>query len=207
MLEILDAEVLDKKKLNIKKRKTKKKQIVLFDTHRRLDDYIMMLKYRNNGKYENIPHYCISKLGKIYKIMEPEYSSNTFNNPKIDQQQIKIAIENLGWLTKHTITGILFNWINDPYRGIPHAKNWRNYYWWDKYTDEQLNSLAELTMLLCVEYDIPYKGVSSSAYVEKAEKLHGIVSKSNFSDIYTDINPSFNFNIFEDHVKQIELSI
>ena len=34
--------------------------------------------------------------------------------------------------------------------------------------------------------------------------MGGIVSKSNFLDIYTDINPSFNFNIFEENVKQTE---
>jgi hypothetical protein len=207
MLEIRNVEVLDKTLLNIKKRKSKKTQILLHDTHRRLDEYIMMLKHRKDGKYEDIPHFCIDKLGNIYKIFEPEYSSNTFKIPKIDNGQIKIAIENLGWLNKHSVTGILFNWINSPYRADPYIKNWRNYSFWDRYTEPQMNSLAELCMVLCVEYDINYHCVPSSGYIENCEKFRGILSKSNFSNIYTDINPSFNFNIFEEHVKQAELGI
>ena len=205
MLVIQDVEVLDK--LNVNKRKTKKKQILLQDTHRRLDDYVMMLKYRRNGKMEDIPHYCISKLGVVYKIFDPNFSSNTFNDSKIDNGQIKIALENLGWLNKHSVTGVYFNWINDPYRSDPHLKNWRNYYYWDKYPQDQLTALADLCMILCVEYEIPYFSVPSSGYIENVGKFRGIVSKSNFSDIYTDINPSFNFNIFEEHVKQIELGL
>ena len=207
MLIIQDVGALDNVSLNVYKKKIKKKQILLHDTHRRLDDYVMMLKYRRNGKFDDIPHFCINKLGKIYKVLDPKYSSNTFNDPKKDGQQIKIALENLGWLNKHSITGVYFNWINDPYRGEPHLKNWRSYYYWDKYTQDQLTALADLCMVLCVEYDIPYFSVPSSGYIENAEKFRGIVSKSNFSDIYTDINPSFNFNIFEEHVKQIELGL
>ena len=38
-------------------------------------------------------------------IIDVKYSSKTFDIDKIDRQQIKIAIENLGWLNKNTITG------------------------------------------------------------------------------------------------------
>jgi len=57
MLEILDAEVFNLNELNYKKRKYKKTQILLYDTKRRFDDFIKMLKYRRNGKYEDIPHF------------------------------------------------------------------------------------------------------------------------------------------------------
>jgi hypothetical protein len=59
-------------------------------------------------------------------------------------------------------------------------------------------------LLLCAHYDIPYQSVPSSGFFENAKNFNGIVSKSNFSDIYTDINPSFNFNIFEENVTQTE---
>jgi hypothetical protein len=99
------------------------------------------------------------------------------------------------------------NWINDPYRGDPYIKSWRNYYYWDNYTEPQMSSLVDLVMTLCVEHNINYYSTPSSGFIENAEKFLGIVSKSNFSDIYTDINPSFNFNIFEDYVKQIEMGL
>ena len=207
MLEILDAEVFKVGKLKFKKRKYKKTQILLYDTSRRLDDFIRMLKYRRNGEYEDIPHFCISKTGKIYKLIEPEYKTTTFGDDKIDKKQIKIALENLGWLNRNTILNIYNNWINDIYRGTPHIRGWRGHYYWDVYPKEQLDALADLCLVLCVQYDINYHCVPSSGYFENAKNFDGIVSKSNFLDIYTDINPSFNFNIFEENVKQAESRI
>jgi hypothetical protein len=204
MLEIHDVEI---RNLNYKKRKTNKSQIMLYDTTRRFDDFIMKLKYRRNGKYGDIPHFCITKMGKVYKIMEPEYSSSTFGDPKIDNKQIKIAIENLGWLNKNTITRIYNNWIGDSFRGIPLLRNWRGHQYWDTYSKEQTQALADLCLILCVKYDVNYFCVPSSGYIENAKNINGIVSKSNFLDIYTDINPSFNFNIFEENVKQAEFRI
>jgi hypothetical protein len=163
-----------------------------------------MLKYRREGKYEDIPHFCITKTGKIYKLIEPDYMTKTFGDTSVDKKQIKIAIENLGWLNKNTIMGTYSNWINDIYRGEPHLRGWRGYFYWDTYSKEQLNALADLCLLLCAHYDIPYQSVPSSGFFENAKNFNGIVSKSNFSDIYTDINPSFNFNIFEENVTQTE---
>ena len=199
MLEILDVDSIN---LKVKKRKTKKTQIMLYDTQRRYDDFIKMLKYRRNGKYENVPHFCINKHGKVFKILDPDYSSNTFDDPKIDNKQIKIAVENLGWLNKNTITGVYNNWIGDPFRGSPYIRGWRGHYYWDIYSKDQMQALADLCLVLCVNYNIDYFCVPSSGYIESAKNINGIVSKSNFLDIYTDINPSFNFNIFEENVKQ-----
>ena len=61
-----------------------------------------------------------------------------------------------------------------------------------------------LCEVICAKYDISYRCVPSSGYIENAKNIDGIVSKSNFFDIYTDINPSFNFNIFEENAKQTE---
>lgn len=202
MLEIQSVESLNDVKLNVNKRKSKKTQIFLYDTQRRVDDFIMKLKYRNDGKYEDIPHYIVTKQGKVYKIFDGNYSSKTFD-VKWDNKQIKIALENLGWLHKNTITGILYNWIGDPYRSDPYIKKWRNYYFWDPYTEEQLSALVELCKSLCKDYNIPYQTVPSQGYLSNAIKFTGIVCKSNFLNIYTDINPSFNFNIFyKDEYKQ-----
>ena len=107
MLTIYNVEVLDKKKLNIHKKKTRKKQILLFDTQRRIDDYINKIKYRRNGSFDDIPHFIISKQGQIFQIFNTDYSSNTFNEFEIDKKQIKIAIENLGWLKK-TLSLVIF---------------------------------------------------------------------------------------------------
>ena len=128
MLVVHDIETIDKDKLNVVKKKSKKTQIFLYDTQRRVDDFINKIKYRKNGKYDDVPHFVVSKLGMVYQLFDTNHSSNTFDIPKIDKKMIKIAIENLGWLNKNTITGILNNWIGDPYRSEPHIRNWRNYY-------------------------------------------------------------------------------
>lgn len=202
MLEILDVEGLDKKGLNISKRKTKKTQILLYDTQRRFDDFINKLKYRNDGKYDDIPHFVVTKLGMVYQIFDTDYSSVTFDNPKTDKKIIKIALENLGWLNKNTITGFLNNWIGDPYRSEPYIRNWRNYYFWDRYTENQMESVSQLCEHLCDEHSIFKQTVPSSGYLENVHNFVGIVCKSNFSNIYTDINPSFNFRIFFNNAKQ-----
>lgn len=196
MLEIQNVSVLRKKDLNVIKKRSVKNQILLFDTQRRFDEYILKLLYRKNGRYEDIPHFVISKTGIIYKIFNTAYSSNTFNNPKIDKKQIKIAIENLGWLNKNTITGILNNWINDPYRSEPYIKNWRNHYYWDAYTKEQLISVVSLCRMLCSKHNISYNIISSQDNLYDSTNFKGILCKSNFQTIYTDINPSFDFKIF-----------
>lgn len=204
MLEIHDVEVLDKTKLNIVRKKSKKTQIFLYDTQRRVDDFISKIKNRRNGTYDDVPHFVISKLGMIYQLYDTNYSSNTFNDPKKDRKMIKIAIENLGWLNKNTITGYLNNWIGDPYRTEPHIRNWRNYYFWDKYNETQLQSLSELCDHLCDKHDIFKQTVPSNGYLENVDNFKGIVCKSNFSSIYTDINPSFNFRVLFNNTKQNE---
>ena len=197
---VQDVEILDN--LNITRRKSKKTQIFLYDTQRRLDDFLSKMKYRLNGKYEDVPHYVISKLGVVYQLFDTDHSSTTFNDPEIDKKQIKIAVENLGWLNKDTITGVLYNWIGDPYRGEPHIRNWRNYYFWDVYSETQLKSLSELCNELCDKHKITKQVVPSHGYLENASNFTGIVCKSNFSSIYTDINPSFNFGVFFNKAKE-----
>ena len=200
-----DVEILDN--LNIVKRKSKKTQILLYDTQRRVDDFINKMRYRKNGGYEDIPHFIVSKLGVVYKLFDPNHSSKTFYNPQVDKKQIKIAIENLGWLNKNTITGVLNNWIGDPYRSEPHIRNWRNYYFWDKYNDSQMESLSELCEDLCEKHGIFKQIVPSQGYLENVSNFKGIVCKSNFSNIYTDINPSFNFRIFFNNAKETTIDV
>jgi N-acetyl-anhydromuramyl-L-alanine amidase AmpD len=196
MLAIHNVETLDNSPLNIVKKKSKKTQILLYDTQRRVDDFMNKIKYRKNGKYNDIPHFVVSKLGMVYQIFDTNHHSTTFNDERVDKKMIKIAIENLGWLNKNTITGVLNNWIDDPYRSEPHIRNWRNHYFWDKYNETQLESLSELCGFLCEKHNIVKQIVPSQGFFENATNFKGIVCKSNFSSIYTDINPSFNFRIF-----------
>jgi N-acetyl-anhydromuramyl-L-alanine amidase AmpD len=197
MLEIQNIDILDEKKLNVVKKKSKKTQILLYDTQIKLSEYIMKLRYRNNEKYENIPHFIVSKSGDVFKIFNDNHSSVTFGDENVDKKQIKIVIENLGWLKKNTITGVFFNWLDIPYRLEPFIKKWRGFFYWDKYTDNQLKSLSELCEILCEKHKIPFQIVPHQGFFKNASKFNGIICKSNFADIYIDINPSFDFKYFK----------
>ena len=70
MLEIHNVEGLDNISLNVVRRRTKKTQILLYDTNRRADDFINKLKYRKCGKYDEIPHFIVTKLGTIYQLFD-----------------------------------------------------------------------------------------------------------------------------------------
>lgn len=90
MSVIRNVEVLDKNKLNVTKRKSKKTQIFLYDTQRRSDDFINMIRYRKNGKYDDIPHFLVTKLGDIYQLYDTNHSSKTFGDPKTDKKMVKV---------------------------------------------------------------------------------------------------------------------
>lgn len=195
MLTIEEDVFLDKKKLNIIRKKTKKTQILLFDTQRKIDNYFSKLKFRLNGEYNDIPHFVIDKKGKVLQIFDTDYYSETFKNKNIDKKIIKIAIENLGWLNKNTITGVMNNWIGDIYRNEPYIKSWRNHFYWDRYTEEQILSLSELCLFLCEKHKIEKKIIDTNLICINADMIYGILSKSNYSDIYTDINPSFDYSL------------
>lgn len=207
MSVIRNVEVLDKNKLNVIKRKSKKTQILLYDTHRRSDDFINMIRYRKNGKYDDIPHFLVTKLGDIYQLYDTNHSSKTFGDPKTDKKMVKVAIENLGWLNKNTITGFLNNWIGDSYRSEPHIRNWRGHYFWDKYNETQMESISELCDYICEKHDIFKQVVPSQGFLENVSNFKGIVCKSNFSNIYTDINPSFNFRTLFNYAKQTDIGV
>jgi len=196
MLVIHNAEILDSTNLNIVTNKTKKKQIVLFDSGRRSHDYFMKLKYRKNGEYEDVPHFLVSKLGFIYKIFDTKFYSRTFDDDKLNKKQIKICLENLGWLNKNTITGVMYNWIGDKYRGEPFLHERKGHYYWDSYTCEQINSLVKLVNHLSNQHNIPLNTPKDQDFVTNYRNFEGILSKSNFENIYKDINHSLNFNIF-----------
>lgn len=207
MLPIHNVENLDSFKINVKRKKTKKNQILLYDTKRRLDDFLNKIKYRRNGAYDDVPHFVVSKIGNVYQIFDTDHSSNTFKDEKLDKKIIKIAIENLGWLNKNTINGFLNNWIGDPYRSEPFVKNWRNYYFWDKYGEDQLKAVSQLCDIICEKHNIKKQIVPSQGFFNNARNFKGVVCKSNFSDIYTDINPSFNFNIFFKNAEQTNIKL
>lgn len=178
-----------------------KTQIILTHTSRKINQYLMSIKYRFNGKYDKIPNYIIDKEGKILETLSPEKSSKIFNNKNIDNKSIIISLENLGWLEKEPLKKGYINWIGNIYKGEVFERKWRDYLYWDKYTNERTDSCIFLCKKLIEEFGIDKKFVGHNTKINGIENFEGIVTRSNYFTETTDLNPSFNFEYF---LKKIE---
>jgi hypothetical protein len=178
-----------------------KTQIILIHTSRDINQYLMGIKYRFNGKYDKIPNYIIDKEGKILETLSPEKYSKVFNNKNIDNKSIIISLENLGWLEKEPLKNGYINWIGNIYKGEVFERKWRDYLYWDKYTNKQMDSCIFLCKKLIEEFGVSKKFVGHNTKINGAEKFEGVVTRSNYFLETTDLNPSFDFEYF---LKNIE---
>jgi hypothetical protein len=64
-----------------------------------------------------------------------------------------------------------------------------------------MGSLVLLCEKLCLEFSIPRKSVGHNTKFEGIKNFDGIVSRSNYDSRFTDLNPSFDFELFK---KEIE---
>ena len=115
-----------------------KKQIILTNTSRNVKDYLQSLKYRYNGKYDKIPNYIVTRDGKILQLLENDEYGKYNGNKKVDEKSIVISLENLGWLEKEPLKNSHINWIGDIYNQKVFERKWRDYFFWQPYTDLQL---------------------------------------------------------------------
>jgi len=172
----------------------KKNQIILTHTGRNVENYLASLLYRCNGKFDRIPNYVIKKNGEVLQLLDNIEHTNYFNEPNINRNGIIISLENLGWLEKQPLENYYVNWIGDIYNGIPYERKWRDYFFWDKYTNNQYESLTTLIKILMSEMKIPKEITGHNTKINGIEMYKGIVSRSNFDVNYTDVNLSFDFD-------------
>jgi len=172
----------------------KKHQIILTHTSRNLNDYLQSLKFRFNGGFKRIPNYIITREGKIIQLLGNTEHSEYFKDPNVNRNSIIISLENLGWLQKEPLTDHYINWIGDIYKGNVFEKKWRDYFFWQPYMEEQLDSTYSLCDKLLKEMKIKPQIVEHNTKIVGIEKFVGVVSKSNFDTNYTDLSPAFNFN-------------
>ena len=163
------------------------------------------MKYRKNKKYDKIPNFLVTKDGKIIDLLPSETYSNFFDNHDVNKNSIIISLENLGWLEKKQLSSHYINWIGDIYKGVPYERKWRDYFLWDPYTTEQINSLVKLCLDMCQKHKIPIECIGHNTKITNIEKLNGIVSKSNFDQIFTDVSPAFDFDKFTNMLKNEQL--
>ena len=171
-------------------RSKKKNQIILTHTSRDVEEYLTSLKYRMNGKFNRVPHYVISKEGTVIKLLKDEAYSNYFQEINVNRNSIIVCLENLGWLEKVPLKDYYTNWIGNIYSGEVVEKKWRDYFIWQPYTTEQMNSLVELCEKLMKQFKIDNKFVGHNTKVPGVKKYNGIVTRSNLDRKSTRLNSS-----------------
>jgi len=174
----------------------KKNQIILTHTSRNVENYLASLRYRHNGKYKKIPNYVITKDGKILKLLENYEYSEFFATKNINRNGIVICLENLGWLEKQPLENQYVNWIGDIYKGKTFDRKWRDYYFWDPYTEKQTDSLVDVCKSIIKEMKMNQGIIEHNTKINGIEKYKGIVTKSNYNSYITDLSPAFDFELF-----------
>jgi N-acetyl-anhydromuramyl-L-alanine amidase AmpD len=175
-----------------------KKRIILIDTKRHFDEYIKSVEFRLNKKNTKIPHYLVRQDGEVFQLLGDSEGSELSFDLTEDYCGIVIALENLGWLDRLPLTSHHINWIGSIYKEKVFERKWRDYIFWQNYTDEQYVSLSKLCQEIFKTQQINNRCVGHNVKVTGVEKYEGIVSRSNFSERYTDVNPAFDFDRFNE---------
>jgi N-acetyl-anhydromuramyl-L-alanine amidase AmpD len=189
-------EVIEKVIENNFKNGNKKTQIVLTHTSRNLFDFMTAIKLRFGGKPIKLPHYLIGKDGKILQILDDDKNGKYLNTDKVNNKSIVICLENLGWLEKQPLKNYHINWIGTIYREKVFDRKWRNYFFWDPYTEIQLEKTAELCKELSKKHGILTQFIGHNTKIKGVESYMGIITRSNFDEFATDISPAFDFEKF-----------
>lgn len=187
---------------NHHKAKSIKKQIVIGSSLRKNGNHIIRLQHKEFGKSKRWNTFTITREGKIYQHFDDELHSNFLDIKNGDKQSISIILENMGSLFK-TTTDDYINWIGEKCdKELVIEKNWMGYRFWEKYTENQINSLIFLTKMMCNKHNIPKELIDFNHYHENIVKFRGIVYRSNYIENSSDVNPSFDSIKFNEKIKE-----
>jgi N-acetyl-anhydromuramyl-L-alanine amidase AmpD len=175
----------------------KKNQIILCHTSREVGEFLVSLKFRYNGQYDKIPNYVVTRKGEVLQLLPELGHSNIFPKEQINKNSVIICLENLGWLEKKPLTNHYINWIGSIYNDKVYEKKWRDYFFWQPYTDIQMESTAELCKMLGESLNIKLRSIGHNTKIDGITDWEGIISRSNIDTMYTDLNPSFQFETLQ----------
>jgi N-acetyl-anhydromuramyl-L-alanine amidase AmpD len=173
-----------------------KTQIILCHTSREVEEYLASLMFRYNSKYDKIPNYVVTRDGRVLQLLSNEGYGNFFDDVITNKLSIVVTLENLGWLEKKPLTNHYINWKGSIYNEQVYEKKWRDYYFWQPYTSEQIQKTAELCKYLIDTLQIEKTCIGHNTKVDGIENFEGICSRSNHNSTFTDLSPSFNFETF-----------
>jgi len=183
----------------------KKTQIVLGNTLSIGMDHFEWWSKKVNGKFKGTAAFTIAQDGQVYNHYDPKYYSKFIKLYNWDERSIPIVLENEGWLIKDFKKNKLRNWCGDEYSKNEETAiyiKWRGKFRWAPYSEEQINSLAELCGDLCEKFDIPLICATHNTKIDDISEKQGIYSRSNYSVNYLDVSPAFNFEEFKKQIKR-----
>lgn len=121
--------------------KEKFERIVLCHTGRDVEEYLVSLKHRHNRSYKKIPHFLISREGEVLNTLSIKQKSFLTEENQLNSKSIFISLENLGWLEKKPLEKEYLNWVGNIYKGDVISRSWRDYNYWQPYTEIQIIKL------------------------------------------------------------------
>lgn len=165
-------------------------------------DYLNSVLYRNNGDYDKVPNFVISRNGDVYKLLPDNAYTNFFKKTDMNKNSVIITLENLGWLEKIPIETGFVNWIGDIYNGDIYEKKWRDYFYWQPYTQDQINSCIDVIREVTNSLNINQKFIGHNTKIDYAEKYEGVITYSNFSMEVTSLSPAFDFKFLKNQLEK-----
>lgn len=186
--------------------KVNKTQIILGGSLRKDSNYIKHLKIKDNGQTKRWCTFTITRDGKVYEHYDPQNLYTDYMGVKeIDKKSISIILENMGMLYFDNAREAFVNWIDEMCdEKLVYERQWKNYRYWEKYSDQQYDALANLCSTLCKEHKINLDCVGHNVFDPDAVDFKGIVTRSNIDSDYTDLNPSFDYQKF---LKMLNISM
>jgi N-acetyl-anhydromuramyl-L-alanine amidase AmpD len=190
---MIDNKTYELQANNYIKNSKKKEVIVLGNTFNTDMKHFIGWETRYGGNYTKTAHYTVTREGKIYEHFKPEYSSTYLNDLFFNDRSIIILVENEGWVDTNNEQNEFLTWFGDIYKTTDNVvnKQWRNHYHWAPYTINQLNSVVELSRMLCSDFQIPRCVASSNTKMDSVDNYSGVLYKSNISGKYTDLSPAW----------------
>lgn len=176
-----------------------KTQIIVGHSYRTGMSHYGSWIYRLNGKNKKTSTFTIDKQGKIFQHFDSKYFSDFIGNQQ-DKASISITLENTGWFRKDNMVDRYVDWLGHNYKKQPNEvlmKRWRNYTYWDKYTEPQMESLRNLVIKLCDDHKISKDFIGHNVYDENVDLYKGITFRSNYHQESTDVSPAFNMEVLK----------
>lgn len=191
---LIDTETYKLTENNYHKEIYDKTQIIIGHTYQKGMLHYANWIYRLNGKNKKTATFTITKEGDVYQHYDPIYYSSFVNNQQ-DKASISIVLENLGWFRKDTMVDRYIDWLGNSYRKSNEEvliKRWRNYNYWDRYTEKQTESLVKLVFEICQKYNINKDFIGHNVLDENIDLFKGITFRSNYYQESTDVSPAFD---------------